>query len=608
MAGSANDSSTNMLKTIALKNFVRFKNKTVISLDVSTRRQAGNSNANGGPISGTRSRPNYLNIFVGANFSGKSAVLELIRRCMTEDINASVSSSAVEGQVAYAFCEFDMDSKKIICGIIKDRDANKVYKIIFSSEKPNAFKVFSPSNLSPLYECQNSGNIQTILTDEDKVDEIDRILERINTAHRKNTIVLDKDIESTWDLWVSITKQYVTTFPLRGIGSIQWSKSKKIKDGTENYAAASKRAEIISDLLSDENMGFINAEEEKKIFKYLTDSEDFEFQKRDDRIEVKHNGKPFPLLKISEGIFEAKSTSLLLAHKQFKTLCLEDPDRGMHPQMIERLKSVLYRIGFKKTIIVVTHSPYFIDSTTIDNTHMFFRTKDEPSVCSVLNIGQSEELSKVADIEIKRTVLFATRVLLVEGATDREVVQGILTENEESKEDFTYISTNQIISVGGKDNAARVQRFCACINLSCLCLLDLDAAVKFNIKPLKDFKGFDESFQEMYQDTLLRTKKELCQFLKKLEESQLRVFIWRHGALEDAILSSESFNEEIASALGKKKINPDSLKTILKDPIDGNKRKTFYTALMKVDEIKRFIKFIEDNTSTSKPTGAGVDI
>lgn len=588
-----------MLKTIALKNFVRFKNKTVISLDVSTRRQAGNSNANGGPISGTRSRPNYLNIFVGANFSGKSAVLELIRRCMTDDINASVSSSAVEGQVAYAFCEFDMDSsQKIISGIIKDRDANKVYKIIFSSEKPNAFIVFSPSNPSPLYECQNSGNIQTILTDEDKVDEIDRILERINTAHQNKTIVLDKDIESTWDLWVSITKKkYVTTFPLRGIGSIQWSKSKKIKDGTKNYAAAYKRAEIISDLLSEENMEFINAEEEKKIFKYLTDSEDFEFKKRDDKIEVKHNGKPFPLLKISEGIFEAKSTSLLLAHTEFKTLCLEDPDRGMHPQMIERLKSVLYRIGFKKTIIVVTHSPYFIDSTTIDNTHMFFRTKDEPSVCSVLNIGQSEELSKVADIEIKRTVLFATRVLLVEGATDREVVQGILTENEESKEDFTYISTNQIISVGGKDNAARVQRFCACINLSCLCLLDLDAAVKFNIKPLKDFKGFEESLHTMYQETLVRTKEKFWQFLKKLE-SELRVFIWKDGTLEDAILSSESCNAEIASALGKKKLNPDSLKTMLKEQMDGNKRKAFYTALMKVDEIKRFIKFIENNTRT----------
>lgn len=58
----------------------------------------------------------------------------------------------------------------------------------------------------------------------------------------------------------------------------------------------------------------------------------------------------------------------------------------------------------------------------------FFRTKTEPVACSVLNIGKSNELLKVADIEIKRTLLFATRVLLVEGVTDKEVVQGILTK------------------------------------------------------------------------------------------------------------------------------------------------------------------------------------
>lgn len=41
--------------------------------------------------------------------------------------------------------------------------------------------------------------------------------------------------------------------------------------------------------------------------------------------------KEFPLLKTSEGILEAKLTSLLLARKDIQTLCMEDPDRGMHP-------------------------------------------------------------------------------------------------------------------------------------------------------------------------------------------------------------------------------------------------------------------------------------
>lgn len=201
--------------------------------------------------------------------------------------------------------------------------------------------------------------------------------------------------------------------------------------------------------------------------------------------------------------------------------------------------------------------------------------------------------------------------MLVEGVTDREVVQGILTENKykkdnKSQEDFANGSTHQIISVGGKSNAARVQRFCNYINLPCLCLLDLDAAVKFDILSIKQFEGFNEDLQSMYQDTLEKTKTEFEQFFMELE-SQLKVFIWKDGALEDAILSSANCNAEIASALGKEGLNPKKLEKILIEPMDGNKRKSFYTELMKVDEIKRFIKFIEDNTCSSKPTGASVD-
>lgn len=595
-----------MLKAIAFKNFVHFKNKTVISLDVSKRGQAGKLNVDEKPTT----HINFLNIFVGANFSGKSTVIELIRRCMTEEINASITSSCVDNLVAYAFCKFDMDpDQNIISGVMKEPKTDRVFKIIFSSDTLDVI-VYSNSSLHKrnFYRCKppKDADFLAIFREEDDESCVNQLLQKITQACQVKNKVSETIIKPKWD---SIEDKYVTTFPLRGIGSLQWSKSQKIakEHKDKNYSAAYERAEIISTLLSQGQKQFINADEEKRIFQYLTDPEDFEFEKEKEAITVKHNKKPFPLLKISEGIFEAKSMSLLLAHSKFKTICLEDPDRGMHPQMIERLRTVLYRIGFKKTIIVVTHSPYFIDSTTIDNTHIFFRTKDEPSVCSVINIGQSEELSKVADIETKRTVLFATRVLLVEGPIDREVVQGILTENEESKEDFTYISTHQIISVGGKDNAARVQRFCACINLSCLCLLDLDAAVKFNIKPLKDFKGFEESLHTMYQETLVRTKEEFWQFFEKLE-SELRVFIWKDGTLEDAILSTESCTAEIESALGKEKLKPDSLKTILKEQMDGNKRKAFYTALMKVDEIKRFIKFIEVNTRTCTPTVAGVDI
>lgn len=97
------------------------------------------------------------------------------------------------------------------------------------------------------------------------------------------------------------------------------------------------------------------------------------------------------------------------------------------------------------------------------------------------NAGENKELSKVSDIETLRTLLFATKVLLVEGPTDREIVQGIFTQYkckllERRLIENNDITTYQIIPVGGCENTntKKVQSFCNFINLPCLCLWDLD--------------------------------------------------------------------------------------------------------------------------------------
>lgn len=228
---------------------------------------------------------------------------------------------------------------------------------------------------------------------------------------------------------------------------------------------------------------------------------------------------------------------------------------------------------------------------------MFFsRTKTEPVACSVLNIGKSNELLKVADIEIKRTLLFATRVLLVDGVTDKEVVQGILTKyksqnNEKNK--FTDISIHQIIPVGGCGNAAKLRKFCNNIHLPCLCILDLDAGAKLNIGKLKKFEDFDIDCEEMFKQTLENYERESEDFLNKLE-SDLQVFIWKHGALEDAILSSAN-HKAIAEAFNETELKPKKLKDKLRERMDDNTRKKFFNAIMDVREITRLIEFIEKN-------------
>lgn len=483
---------------------------------------------------------NGLNIFVGANFCGKSTIIELIRRCMTDDINVSVTTSYDETMVAYAFCQFDLPQHgEIISGIIKDPQLKtKMYKVFIYK---NCTLIRSKLTDSDTIQTQTfsfeeqTGKevIESILNKNDdrtNDDRVNEILRKIKQNNRENEVSSSNKPD-----WNCLEQKFIATFPLRGIGSVQWTKSKRIgkEHKAKNYTEASKRAEILSTLLSDKTYKEnIIEKDDTRFFNFLTYPEVFKFKIVDENIMVRHNGPEFDLLKTSEGIIEAKVVSLLLAHKDIQTLCLEDPDRGMHPQMIERLKTVLYKSAHCKTIIVVTHSPYFIDTITIDKTHVFIRNRlHEPYVCSVLNVGDNSDLSRVSDIETLRILLFATKVLLVEGPTDRDVIQGILTHvkfteleksvSEESKEIYLTenVSTYQIIPIGGCENVEKVQAFCDYINLPCLCLLDRDKAVGGkNANKVKFWgKQKDIEYIEKLEDSIcpkesaeFRTKKHKC--------------------------------------------------------------------------------------------------
>lgn len=668
-----------MLKTITLKNFVHFKDETAIHFDANTKETDST---------------NSPHIFVGANFCGKSTILELIRRCMTDEINLSKTNLCLEDSVAYAFCKFD---DEIISGVIAEPhpihyNSPTVYKFFLYDKKNETFFRFKSSN--------NSANVSSDYVQEDR-DKM--VIKKLLGRETDETSQTDENITDLLNMiktrkcthfpelqdkpsWKNIENQYIATFPLRGIGIVQWTKSENIKDKS-NYRRACKRAEVISTLLRTKQF---DEEYEKEIFEFITYPDVFTFTQNNGLIYVQKDEFQFHLLKTSEGILEAKLTCLVLAHWGIKTVCLEEPDRGMHPQMIERLKTVLCRAAYNKTIIVVTHSPILIDNVTFNNTHVFYRQKritdsnicspnkvrscpdlskvsgidtwnrsllfkrkqitdfytcsvervwscSELSIvhmekmqrllseienmrrkkridnsCSLLKV-RSSGLSKVSDIEIIRSVLFATKVLLVEGPIDREVVQGIFTEykrrqlkNTEKRigEFNKDITTYQVVSVGGCQNIPRVKEFCEYIRLQCLCLMDLDTIVHSEKKGLQLITGFskilnkeNKKYWNKYINTELPSFIGHADSLKAAELLEIteNTFIWRYGTLEDAILSSPNLNENIREILNLqgKTLKSKDLKDILAKRLTVEQGKRLYAKLLDVKDIDRFIKFME---------------
>lgn len=613
-----------MLRTITLKNFVHFKDKTVIQLTTSINPANSNGNQNEGAEESNHGIGdcNSLNIFVGANFCGKSTIIELIRRCMTHEINLSKTKAYDNKSVAYAFCKFNELDKndEVFSGIIKEPHVEKLYKIFIYIKNNEAFlrsiSLHTGNTYSGVLNHIYIEAIRSLTEDKDdnKDERITQLLEMIKSLNYKTCCSEIRNKPS----WKDIEDQYISTFPLRGIGIVQWTKSKNIRV-KRNYKRACERAEIISTLLTQKHRDQINEKLEREIFKFLTYPEVFIFKhKNDGHIFVQHNkSEEFHLLKTSEGILEAKMLSLLLAYKGVKTLCLEDAERGMHSQMIERLKTVLCREGRKKTIIVVTHSPYFIDTITVKNTHVFFRKTPEDCnnsyYCSVRNVANCSTLSKVSSIELLRTLLFATKVLLVEGPTDKEVVQGIFTQwkrtmLDESKDKigvlYKDITTYQVVSLNGCRNSENVTSFCNEINLPNLCILDLDVYVKSSkeTKKISKFEKLNPLPEKSFDQYV---KKDLSEFSKStdfeiLSESLSKkgIFVWKDGALEDMIQSSLSF-EQLHNFLDCKNTESKEIKEKLKTSISEENRESFYEHLEKAGEIQRLIKFILDNEFTT---------
>lgn len=77
-----------MLRGMVQENFVRFQERMVFDF----------SRNKNGP-----------NLFVGASSTGKTAALELIRRCMDSKLNSSFTNRFNPQKIAYVFCEFGID-------------------------------------------------------------------------------------------------------------------------------------------------------------------------------------------------------------------------------------------------------------------------------------------------------------------------------------------------------------------------------------------------------------------------------------------------------------------------------------------------------------------
>lgn len=590
-----------MLRGMVFQNFVHFKERCKFDF----------SKTENGP-----------NLFVGCSSTGKTAALELMRRCMDSKINSSLTKTLNPDENAYVFCEFKNETMCygpiVITGMIvegkhesnpdsipedeeyedwnemqtkNDTRFHKVIMYCFKKEIKFCSKTYlekengnlvdlrmnlrlSPSLLDGILD-KNQTKISNDINEgiQTKFNDVFvfNVLEQIKQLKKNETV------NSKPKLWKMMEENFVGILTMRGPGTLQWTKSGYIDYTFKsmNYEGVCAHAEIITDLLDSE---LIDKEEERRIFGYLTYPNEIVFRKTALQtgktvINVEpQKSTTFPLLKTSLGIIEAKQFSLLMAHKLLKTICLEEPDRGMHPHMIERMKEVLHQESRKKTIIVATHNPYLLDSRSLDNTFIFLKKGIDSFVRRIGDLDECGIVRKFIEVEDLKRLLFSSHVLFVEGKSDKIVLQSIFTHIFLSKRKKPDMLSYEIIQMGGKDSKDPLAKFCECINIEHCFILDRDAYIMTK----KENETFDD-----FSNRLAGEKK---------------TFVWEKGELEDFLLDGDDADAftKIKEIIGQVELFANSEKT---------KKKKIYKALnagLSMNQSKKLADFIKDFPDTKR--------
>lgn len=134
-------------------------------------------------------------------------------------------------------------------------------------------------------------------------------------------------------------------------------------------------------------------------------------------------------------------------------ILVDEPELHLHPRW-QRIFLGLFRDlapERNNQFVITTHSPTFVTPETIDSVTRVFRLPSGSTQVALRNVDLPEKKSLVRMINSQNNerLFFADKVVLVEGISDRLVIESLL---ELASAKFIITAAIEVIEVGGKHN------------------------------------------------------------------------------------------------------------------------------------------------------------
>lgn len=205
------------------------------------------------------------------------------------------------------------------------------------------------------------------------------------------------------------------------------------------------------------------------------------------QIEIMEGELSFPVEFAAAGVYELLLLSTVIVGHHDGIILLDEPAQNLHPTLQNRVLNLIDESVAKDNnqFLIITHSPYFVSAAMLNAT---WRFEKEKGITRAINVGESlgrlqEEdqakiLIKMASSEI-RSLLFSRGVVLVEGPSDRIVVEKVDQALSLSKQSCDLQGKEwTTIDIGGKKNLGTFMKLCSLLGLRRIAAVDYDSLMR----------------------------------------------------------------------------------------------------------------------------------
>ena len=221
-----------------------------------------------------------------------------------------------------------------------------------------------------------------------------------------------------WDLLGGIfISSVIKLGEIRGLPSEKEYKQIKEYDG--------KGEDLTSFLHSLKELSDPRLEEIKKQFKHFfpldIDTIRDPSVEKAPKLVIKKGGRRFPINAIGSGVFEILNLISTIAGSRGKVIILDEPALHLHPLYQKKVLHTLKDLKNQNQIILITHSPYLVDSEVLENTYRFYIDRDATRVVKAsnpLNTSDAKIVTKIIKDSSFIRALFANGVIIVEGDSE----------------------------------------------------------------------------------------------------------------------------------------------------------------------------------------------